>query len=306
MSEQFAIKTKFRDIKRQLVGRCPEVLALLGINPLAMSFGVDCPVNEHHRGLASFQVDPVANRYYCTYCKPRGASLVDLVMDLEKASTFAEATSFLRRNLCLESKPYFLGTEAEEGFIDSEDEVEVVDKSIVQMIAMTKPAGHSKYCLKRRIPPLGANITTAGNLYIQIRDNELLLRGILEIDPQGARLIHKDEPLNGSAIALGPVNDAPLIALTLDWESAVALYIMTGGMPCLAYLEQSNLLDCVDMFITDSTKGIFIFGTPQDSIEMIDSAKDYIEGLGKKIHIHKTKNHDYCEEYTNVMNNLKL
>lgn len=306
MSEQFAIKTKFRDIKRQLLGRCPEVLAILGINPLAMSYGIDCPVNEHHRGLASFQVDPVANRYYCTYCKPRGASLVDLVMDLEKASTFAEATSFLRRNLGLESQPYLLGAEADECYVDTEDEVEVVDKSLVQMIGMTKPAGHSKYCLRRRIPPLGANITTAGDLYIQIRDNELLLRGILEIDPQGARLIHKDEPLNGSAIALGPVNDAPFFALTLEWESSVALYIVTGGMPCLAYLEPTNLLDCVDMFITENTKGIFIFCTPQDSIEMIDSAKDYIESLGKKFHIYKTKNHDYCEEYTNVMKNLKL
>ena len=151
MSEKSAFKTKFRDIKRQLVGRCPEVLAILGINPLAMSYGIDCPVNEHHKGLASFQVDPIANRYYCTYCKPRGASLVDLVIDLEKASTFSEATSFLRKNLCLESKPYFLGTEAEEGFIDSEDEVEVVDKSIVQMIAMTKPAEIGRASCRERV-----------------------------------------------------------------------------------------------------------------------------------------------------------
>lgn len=306
MSEKSVFKPKFRDIKRQLNGRCPEVLALLGINPLAMSYGVDCPVNEHHRGLASFQVDSIANRYYCTYCKPRGASLVDLVIDLEKASTFAEATSFLRKNLGLESQPYILGDDSEEGFFDEEHEVDSVEKSLVQMIGMTKPAGYSKYCLKRRIPPLGANVTTAGDLYIQIRDNELMLKGILEIDQRGERLIHKDEPLNGSAIALGPVNDAPFIGFTLDWESAVALYITTGGMPCLAYLEPSNLLDCVDMFITDSTNGIFIFGSPQDSIEMMDCAKDYVEGLGKKIHIHKTKNYDYCEGYTNVMKNLKL
>jgi hypothetical protein len=304
MSKKSVFKPQFRDIKRQLSGRCPEVLALLEINPLAMSFGIDCPVNEHHKGLASFKVDEVANRYYCTYCKPRGASLLDLVIDLEKASTFAEATAYLRKNLGLESQPYMIDDDGT--FDDAQDEVQEVEKSLIQMLGMSKPAGYTKYCLKRKIPPLGANITTSGNLYVPIRDDELKLRGILEIDAQGARLIHKDEPLQGSAVAIGPFNDAPIIAVTLEWESAVALHVVTGGMPCLAYLDPSNLLDCVDMFISEKTRGIIVFSTPYDSLEMIDLARDHIEGLDREFHLRKTLASDYCEVYTNALKHLKI
>jgi hypothetical protein len=266
---------------------------------------VDCPVNEHQRGLASFQVDPIANRYYCTYCKPRGASLLDLVIDLKKAATFAEATSYLRKSLGLETQPYAFEIDAENGALDTEDEVDEVEKSLVQMLGMTKPAGYTKYCSKRKIPPLGANVTTDGNLYVPVRDCDLILRGILEIDVDGARLVHIDEPLNGSSIAIGHFTEAPVIGFTLEWESAVALHIITGGMPCLAYLDPSNLLDSVDMFISENTRGICIFATPHDSIEMIDLTREYMEGLGKKLHLQRTLDHDYCERYTSALRNLK-
>ncbi len=118
-------------------------------------------------------------------------------------------------------------------FDDAQDEVQEVEKSLIQMLGMSKPAGYNKYCLKRKIPPLGANVTTSGNLYVPIRDDELKLKGILEIDAHGARLIHKDEPLQGSAVAIGPFNDAPVIAVALEWESAVALHIVLGGMTAM-------------------------------------------------------------------------
>ena len=86
----------------------------------------------------------------------------------------------------------------------------------------------------------------------------------------------------------------------------MALHITTGGMPCLAYLEPSNLLDCVDMFISENTKGIFVFATPHDSLEMIDLARDHIEGLDKKFHLHRTLANDYGEIYTNAMKSLKM
>ena len=306
MSKKSVFKKPFSDIKRQLTGRAPEILALLGINPLAMTFGVDCPVNDHYAGLASFKVDSVANRYYCTCCKPSGASLVDLVIELEKASTFKDAVVFLRKNLGIEDESHMLTTNSSATTDELGQNGEVVSKTLVQMLCMTRPAGFSKYCFKRKIPPLGANITVDGNLYIPIRDSELLLKGILEIDLHGARLIHKDEPLAGSAIALGTFTDAPYLVLTLDWESASALYVMTGGMPCLAYLDPSNLLDCVDMFISEKTRGIIVFSTPYDSLEMIDLARDHIEGLDREFHLRKTLASDYCEVYTNALKHLKI
>jgi hypothetical protein len=82
------------------------------------------------------------------------------------------------------------------------------------MLGMTKPAGYTKYCSKRKIPPLGANVTTDGNLYVPVRDCDLILRGILEIDVDGARLVHIDEPLNGSSIAIGHFTEAPVIGFS--------------------------------------------------------------------------------------------
>ncbi len=301
MSNKSVFKKPFSDIKRQLTGRAPEILALLGINPLAMTFGVDCPVNDHYAGLASFKVDSVANRYYCTCCKPSGASLVDLVIELEKASTFKDAVVFLRKNLGIEDESHMLTTNSSATTDELGQNGEVVSKTLVQMLCMTRPAGFSKYCFKRKIPPLGANITVDGNLYIPIRDSELLLKGILEIDLHGARLIHKDEPLAGSSIALGTFIDAPYLALTLEWESAAALYVMTGGMPCIAYVDPTNLIDCINMFVTESTKVIFLFTTPHDHLEIVDEAKECIESLGKNIRIQQTRDNDYCESYTNAV-----
>ena len=37
------------DIKTELADRCADVLLLLGINPMAMSTQIDCPISKHER-----------------------------------------------------------------------------------------------------------------------------------------------------------------------------------------------------------------------------------------------------------------
>ena len=87
------------DIKDELQGRTHEVLMVLGVNPIAMSTQIPCPLAIHHEGRPSFMVNPQKNRYYCTECTPRGASLIDLVIGLGMANNFNEAARYLRFKL---------------------------------------------------------------------------------------------------------------------------------------------------------------------------------------------------------------
>ncbi len=110
-------KIPYRDIKEELEGRTHEVLAILGINPIAMVTQIPCPLESHHLGHPTFMVNAKKNRYYCAQCTPKGGSLVDLVIGLGKAKNFSEAAKYLRfnvlRNLCI--------SEYEKRFENTED-----------------------------------------------------------------------------------------------------------------------------------------------------------------------------------------
>jgi len=97
-------KGNFVDIKEEIKGKAHIVLPFLKINPLALNTQVPCPLGPHHEGRPSFRINSVEGRFYCTICRPRGASLVDLIIELGEAKDFQDAASFLRDALTNEER----------------------------------------------------------------------------------------------------------------------------------------------------------------------------------------------------------
>ena len=291
----------FEDIKTQIEGRCPEVLQLLGINPMAMATQIICPVSEHHAGRPSFRVNPGTNRYFCAHCQPKGASLVDLVMALGKAGSFPEAADYLRTHLSIGTKPLTLNAGSEipapiqkihvvaqtalEDQIQDEyvDEIPAFERQMEAMLAAARPPAVVQHCFQRRIAPLGAVQTDDGSLLVPARDHAGFLCALMRITSGGQKTLLSEGRLMGAGATLGPVHDAPVVGFTLDWESQVALHLSMGGMAVVAYLDPDNALLAVDEFVGPQTKEIWVFASPKDDSELRSELTRY--GLVNRLRV---------------------
>jgi len=306
----------YLDIKAQIEGRCSEILLLLGINPMAMTTQISCPIAEHHAGRVSFRVNPVTNRYFCAHCQPKGASLVDLVIQLGKAGSFAAAADYLRAglNIKVQEPPlqalgqmpdpleqYNSKTRDDHpvqiAVGDDEDDVPLFERQITAMLAAASPANLHPYCLHRRLAPLGARATEGGNLLVPAHDHAGNLCALLQISPQGKHLVLSDGRLMGAASILGMLKGARVIAVTLDWESQVVLHMVYGGMPCIGYLEPDNALLAVDEFLTSHTKELWVFSGPRDVPELQAEMTIYAQDNSLKLKWFSTREADYSIAY---------
>jgi hypothetical protein len=306
----------YLDIKAQIEGRCSEILLLLGINPLAMATQITCPVAEHHAGRVSFRVNPVTNRYFCAHCQPKGASLVDLVIQLGKAGSFAAAADYLRAGLDIKPQKtplqalgdmpdplaHFItknhgdySEQTDDG--DPESDIPLFEQKITAMLDAANPANLHPYSLHRRFAPLGARATDGGNLLIPARDHAGNLCALLQISLQGKHLVVSDGRLMGAASTLGQFKDARVIAATLDWESQVVLHTVYGGMPIIGYLTPDNALLAVDEFLTSATKEIWVFAGPSDVPELQAGMTLYANDNDLKLKWFSTKEPDFSIAY---------
>ncbi len=291
----------FVGIKTQIEGRCPEVLQLLGINPMAMATQIICPVSEHHAGRPSFRVNPGTNRYFCAHCQPKGASLVDLVMALGKAGSFPEAADYLRTNLSIgtEPLPQHTGSEisvpiqkfsvvaqtALEDQIHEEfvGEIPAFERQMEAMLAAARRPAVVQHCFQRRIAPLGAVQADDGSLLVPARDHAGFLCGLMRITADGQKTLLSDGRLMGAGATLGLVHDAPVVGFTLDWESQVAVHMSMGGMAVVAYIDPDNALLAVDEFVGPKTKEIWVFAGPKDDSELRSEITRY--GLVNRLRV---------------------
>lgn len=291
----------FQDIKTQLEGRCPDVLQLLGINPMAMATQIICPVSEHHAGRPSFRVNPGTNRYFCAHCQPKGASLVDLVMALGRAGSFPEAADYLRTNLSIGTKPLTLNAGSEisvpiqkfhvvaptamedRSHDEYVEEIPAFERQMETMLAAAKPPAVVQHCFQRRIAPLGAVQADDGSLLVPARDHAGFVCGLMRITADGQKTLLSDGRLMGAGATLGPVHDAPVVGFTLDWESQVAVHMSMGGMAVVAYIDPDNALLAVDEFVGPKTKEIWVFAGPKDDSELRSEITRY--GLVNRLRV---------------------
>lgn len=291
----------FQDIKTQLEGRCPDVLQLLGINPMAMATQIICPVSEHHAGRPSFRVNPGTNRYFCAHCQPKGASLVDLVIAIGKAGSFPEAADYLRSKLSIGTKPLSSNagseipvtiqkvslvarTALDDQIHDGdEEEIPAFERQMEAMLAAARPPAVIQHCLQRRIAPLGAVQADEGNLLVPARDHAGFLCALMRITSGGQKTLLSEGRLMGAGATLGCVHDAPVLGFTLDWESQVALHMSMGGMAVIAYLDPDNALLAVDEFVGPLTKEVWVFAGPKDDSELRSEITRY--GLVNRLRV---------------------
>ena len=318
------------DIKTELAGRCSDVLLMLGINPLAMASQITCPIDAHQPRWPSFRVNPVTNRYYCSVCEPKGASFVDLVIKMNRASNFKEACQYLRLGLGLltqhePSAPHqplehmcdmpdpiaALGIEslfddAEVGNeahhpdrCDDEDELN-------ELLKDSKEASWSQYTSVLKIAPLGAMALPGGSLAVPVRSNMGYLYGVLEIAPNGLRTVHNRKNLNGAATVLGELNGSEILAFVRDWESQVAIHNFSGGRCTIAYHEPTNMMDAVQDFVGENVKEIWLFKCDKDDDQEVNRLKDWTQSQAINLQILDTKNEALIERYRKAVSGKQV
>lgn len=282
------------DIKTELVDRCSDVLVMLGINPMAMSTKIVCPISKHETPWPSFSVNPVTNRYYCSECEKRGASLEDLVIKMGRAANYKAACTFLRAGLgllknlapieqmfenpnliaALGSDPAFDEEGATEDELRHPDSCEQ-EAELQELLRDCRSGVWSSYAAKLKISPIGAMQSSRGSLVVPARKPSGYIYGVLEIDVSGKRTIHNGQNLDGAATVLGDRQQADTIIFVRDWESQVAIYNLSGGRCVVAYHEAKNLLAAALEFVTEDVKTIWLFKSSKDDMHEVAGLKEW-------------------------------
>ena len=306
------------DIKTELADRCGDVLLLLGINPMAMSTQIDCPISKHERPWPTFRVNPVTNRYYCSVCEPRGGSLADLVMKTGRAPRYKDACMFLRVGLGLLRKPEQIEAlyELPDPIAQMMDEIQSSEEitydelhpdsseqgaELEALMEGAEEAGRSPYLAKMKIAPLGAMCSHDGNLLVPIKRKSGYLHGVLEITPEGTQTIHNSKNLQGAATVLGRPVRGQMMAFVRDWESQIAIYMISGGQCTIAYHEPTNLPASVQEFIEEGVNEICLFKSDEDDEEAVKQLEILMGDWGVTLRVIDTKSETMSARYLRAL-----
>lgn len=303
------------DIKTELVDRCSDVLLMLGINPMAMSTKIGCPISAHEPMWPTFRVNPATNRYYCSVCEPRGGSLEDLVIKTGKANNYKHACSFIRAGLGLLSKHVpledmfsqpdpisALGRDIQLELEDEAYEEVQLEKSeqeaeLDNILRGCSTVGWSPYAAKLKIAPLGAMLSSTGTLVIPARNQSGYLHGVLEIEPSGRRTVHNCQNLQGAGIIVGELHNADILVFVRDWESQVAAYMFSGGRCTIAYLTKFNLVAAAQNFVSERVKELWLFKCDKDDANEVEALMVWAQSRGLNVQMIDTKSEPLIEKY---------
>jgi hypothetical protein len=308
------------DIKTELIDRCPDVLVMLGINPMAMSTKIVCPISPHETPWPTFSVNPLTNRYYCSVCEKRGGSLEDLVIKTGRAATYKGACTFLRAGLGLlkNVRPLeqmfenpdpidALGSEPaldEDGVDDDElrhpDSCEQ-EAELEEILRDCTTGGWSPYAAKLKIAPHGAMLSPRGSLVVAVRKPSGYIHGVLEIEANGQRTIHNGVNLDGAATVLGDRYQADIMFFVRDWESQVVMFNLSGGRCIVAYHEPKNLLASAYDFVTDRVKTIWLYKSNKDDAHEIAGLKEWAQTQTINLQVIDTGHESLIDAYRRAM-----
>lgn len=246
------------NIHFQLAGEAARVLNLLGIDNAALHRHIHCPLPEHEDSHPSFRVDEKRNRYFCT-CNPKGGSLVDLVIAMQKASDFKEAVSYLRSRLRLNGsgasrpspvRPQVTGpasgtaaTLAVTSNVSSQKQnipsgINEFDEYLKRCV----PAHQHPYCRAKKIAPVGALYDrNTGDLVLPLLDVNRVTTGIQLISPNGQKMFVKGSRLRGSGLLLGTIENGAPLGICEGWATGVTLFSLLN-QPMLVTFSANNLL----------------------------------------------------------------
>ena len=231
------------DITKEIIGRTPEILELLGVDERAMQRKVHCPIPSHADEKPSFRVYKDDDRFNCS-CYMRGGSMIDLVIKMERAKNFSDAARWLRKNL-LGHTPQIEKIKVHDNFIPEHgSKKDCSDRDdILRVLArcVDVPLFHP-YVVKKGILPVGARFEPIlKNLVLAIHDNEYNLQGIEYIDRQNNKFCVDGTKKTGNGLMIGNPDASPVLGVAEGWSTAVSIHIALGGLPVLVTFGAANL-----------------------------------------------------------------
>jgi len=244
MHERYVVDAmRAYDIKKEIQGRAPAILELLGIDERALDRKVHCPLPSHNDKEPSFRVKSEEGRFYCSCCL-RGGSMIDLVIKMERANDFVGAARWLRKNLnCHVSRSNRL--QISDSFIpETSYKKECSDRDeILRVLArcVEVPLFHP-YIVRKGILPIGALFEpTLKNIVLPIHDSEYRLQGIEYIDRQHNKFCVDGTKKSGNGLMIGNPAESPILGVAEGWATAVSIHTALSGLPVLVTFGASNL-----------------------------------------------------------------
>lgn len=250
------------NIHEQLIGEAPRVLELLGIDEAALHRHIRCPLPNHADLHPSFRVNGDANCYYCT-CTPRGGSLVDLVIAMQKAIGFRKAVSYLRDELRLEhaalrrplatapTPPTTMQSPtmaAASAIAQSANAMRRVPNEFDEYLKRCVPAHQHPYCHTKKIAPVGAHYDrVTGNLALRLHDVDGVTTGIQLISPAGNKWFAEGSKMRGNGLLLGTIEKNSVLGICEGWATGVTIFSL-GNQPVLVTFSANNLLAAAEPY----------------------------------------------------------
>lgn len=231
------------DIFKDIAGKTGEVLDALGIDQRARFRHIHCPIPGHDDHRPSFRVDMTKERFFCS-CTPKGGSMIDLVIAMDHAGDFVNATRWLRRNLMIRMttvKPFRI----EDNYVENaKDEKEASNRDDMLRVfshCEDVPPFHP-YLLKKGILPLGARYeSTLKSIVLPIHDADYVFQGLEYIDYLGNKFCIDGTKKTGNGLMLGNPKLSPVLCVTEGWATGVSVHMALGGIPVLITFGAGNL-----------------------------------------------------------------
>jgi phage/plasmid primase-like uncharacterized protein len=269
------------DIFRDLQGRAGDVLDALGIDGRACFRHIHCPIPSHDDHKPSFRIIKGQERFICT-CTPRGASLVDLVIAMEHATNFVDATRWLRRELAIRmttAKPFRIENNYVENASDQKDAANRDNMIKVFAHCVDVPPFHP-YLVKKGILPLGARYeATLKSIVLPIHDSDYVFQGLEYIDDRGSKFCIDGTKKTGNGLMLGNPELSPVLCVTEGWATGVSVHIALGGVPVLVTFGAGNL-SAVKNFVRPKQDVWFFADNDATGIKAANDAAQELEPHG--------------------------
>jgi phage/plasmid primase-like uncharacterized protein len=287
------------DIKKEIRGRTPEILEILGIDERALRRKVHCPLPSHNDEDPSFRVHTEKDRFYCS-CYLRGGSMIDLVIKMERAKDFTEAARWLRRNLNSHvSKSNRV--KIPDSFIPETGNMkECSDReAILRVLArcVEVPLFHP-YILRKGILPIGALFEPIlKNIVLPIHDSDYKLQGIEYIDRQNNKFCVDGTKKSGNGLMIGNPDESRVLGVAEGWSTAVSIHTALGGLPILVTFGASNLA-AVKNFARQDQDVWFFADNDKTGIE---SAKRAASLLSQRSSVFTSNLEDFNDDFQAIL-----